>query len=407
MNTSKAQKQLQYIQDFLIKIAGGDYDSKLPIINENDEQLVAVQVGINMLVEELKETTISRVFLDSIYNGINDILIVLNENGEIQNVNHVAASLLLYSESELANEPVQKLIEINDVDNAKNCIKNAFQHSKIEEEGLNFTSKNGLIIPMACSFSPLYGANKKITGVLLVAKNISTLINAKNQLQDKNDELNLFVYKASHDLKSPVTSMMGLMSLLNTCKDVQEMKIYTKMMDECIGKLNTVISDLLVLGQITYGELEYSEIDIEEVIGTTLKSIEFVDGFKEISFNITVEEKAKLIKTEKGLFQTILLNLIDNSIKYRQEGSAASYIKINVSAKEKGILVEIADNGIGIAEQQQANVFKMFYRATSASKGSGLGLYIVKTSVLKLGGVISIDSVLGEGTTFKMYIPHH
>jgi signal transduction histidine kinase len=239
----------------------------------------------------------------------------------------------------------------------------------------------------------------------LVAKNITALLNAKNQLQDKHDELALFVYKASHDLKSPVASMMSLMDLHNESKDENEKELYLKMISDCTFKLNTVISDLLILGKITNTELEYEIVEIKPLIDSILKSIEFMEGFKHIALNIHIDEDSKSIITEMGLLRTILLNLIDNAIKYRKKGSEPSLINIHISTKENGILFNIMDNGIGIAESQQPSIFKMFYRATSASRGSGLGLYIVKTGLLKLGGTISFESTFGIGTTFSIFIP--
>lgn len=403
---NKAQQQLQYIEDFLIKIGNGDYDSKLPLTDEKDEQLLAVQVGINMLVEELKETTISTVFLNSIYNGINDILIVLNQKGEIQNTNPAVEAVLLYTSAELLQLSVEKLIQVGDIESVRTSIKSAYEQNKIQELGLNLIAKDNSVIPVSCTFSPLYNNQLEHSGVLLVAKNITALLNAKNQLQDKNDELNLFIYKASHDLKSPVASMMGLMALHKESNDADEKDMYCDKIAECTTKLNTIISDLLVLGRITYGDLEYETVDIKQVIDAILKSIEFMHGFKDIAFNIVIEDQAKSIKTEKGLFQTVLLNLIDNAVKYHKKGAEPSYINIRVSNHENGILFKIEDNGIGIAANQQASIFKMFYRATSASKGSGLGLYIVKTSVLKLGGSITFESTLGKGTSFSVYLPN-
>ncbi|MFY9310748.1 MAG: PAS domain-containing sensor histidine kinase [Bacteroidia bacterium] len=402
---SQAQQQLQYIQDFLIKIADGDYNSKLPVIDNTDEQLVAVQVGINMLVEELKSSTISRSFLNSIYNGINDILIVLDDDGKIQATNHVVDSLLSYSGNELYKQPIEKLIQLNDIDTVRNCIKNAYEQDKIQEVGINLVAKDKTVIPVACSFSPLHDAQNNTTSILLVAKNMSSLINAKNQLQDKNDELNLFVYKASHDLKSPVSSMISVMNLLKKSENVSEMQLYIKMVDECITKLNTIISDLLVLGQITYGELECEKVDAKELIDTILESIEFIREFKDIDFDINIEESARFVFTEKGLLRTVFLNLIDNAIKYSKKRDVPSYIRIKLSPYKNGIVFTVEDNGIGIAQHQQENVWKMFYRATAISKGSGLGLYIVKTSVAKLGGTISLESEFDKGSVFKVYIP--
>ncbi len=358
-----------------------------------------------MLVEELNETTISRVFLNSIYNGINDVLIVLNEKGEIQNTNHVVEDLLFYSQGELSNQSIEKLFPISDIDNVRNSIRTTYEQNKIKEIGLNLKAKDNSIIPVSCSFSPLHNNKQEYSGTLLVAKNITALLDAKSQLQEKNDELNLFVYKASHDLKSPVASMLALMALHNESENVQEKAIYIEKIGECTSKLNIIMSDLLILGRITYGELEFERTDIKGIIDNILKSIEFVEGFKEIDFNIVIEDQAKFINTEKGLFQTILLNLIDNAVKYRKNTEDRSFVNIHVSNHEKGILIKIEDNGIGIAEAPQGSIFKMFYRATSSSKGTGLGLYIVKTSVLKLGGTISFESTLGKGSSVTVYLP--
>lgn len=404
---SKDHSQLQYVQDFLTKIAEGDYNAKLLVNDGKDEKLAEVQAGINMLVEKLKATTISRVSLDSIYNGISDILIVLNDKVEIQKTNQVVETLLLYTESELLNQSIGKLIQKTDFDLVRDTIRNTYFEKKLHETAFHFITKENKLIPVSCSFSPLYDPHGKSTGILLIAKNISTLVNAKQQLQDKSDELNLFVYKASHDLKSPVSSIKGIMALLDESKDLNEMKMYYKMVADSTLRLDSIISDLLILGRITYGDLEYEQVDFKQVIDSILKSIEFVDGFKDINFNVVIDDNAQSIRSEKGLLNTILFNLIDNAIKYRQNKSEHSYINIHVSSLDDGILIKIEDNGIGIADLQQANVFKMFYRATSTSKGSGLGLYIVKTSVLKLGGTIALESTFGKGTTFLLKLPGH
>ncbi len=404
---ASTDRQLQYMQDFLINIAHGDFDAKLNISDESDEELVAMQVGINMLVEELKSTTISRVFLNSIYDGINDILIVLNENGEIQKTNHLVETLLQYSESELTNRPIDKILELGDFETVKEYIKNAFEKGKIQEAGLNFIKKDNSKIPVSCSFSALYNKLNQPSGVLLVAKNITALLQAKNQLQDKNDELNLFVYKASHDLKGPVSSMQGIMNLTKKTENVDELKMYCKLMEDCTKKLDSIISDLLVLGKVTYGDLKYETIDIRSKIEEIVHSFEFTEGREDIDFKIVISDEVKYIITERELLHTILLNLIENAFKYRQKKAERSFIHIVISANNKGVLFTIKDNGIGIDDSMQENVFKMFYRATYTSKGSGLGLYIVKMSVLKLGGTISLQSTLDKGTTFTLLLPSH
>ena len=397
--------QLKYIQDFLIELAEGNFSSRLDIFSDDSEHSQSVKIGINMLVEELRTTTTSKIFLNSIYDGINDILIVLDGEGKIQRVNKVVENTLFYNEAELLNKSIETVIHSSDIDLVKKCIHSAYDLSEIQEVGLNFTSKNNTVIPVSCSISVLQDNKNEKSGVLLVAKNITALLSTRDQLQAKNDELNLFVYKASHDLKSPVTSMMGLIGLINKTQDVDEIKNYCKMVEKCTEKLDSVLNELLVLGHITYGELEFSSVNVKNLTDDILSSIQFVDNFKLVTTSVNIHDNISEIITEKGLLRTILFNLIDNGIKYCNPLADNPFLNVDIKQFDKGIMIRVEDNGIGIQKEFQANIFKMFYRANYISKGSGLGLYIVKTSVAKLEGSIKFECEHMKGCTFEIYIP--
>lgn len=404
---SSSSKQLQYMQQFLIQIANGNFDAKLSVSDETSEELVAMQVGINMLVEELKTSTISRVFLNSIYDGINDVIIVLNEHAQIQKANHLVEKILGYSESDLQDQSIDKIIPDQNNTSTKEYIEKVYKYKTTQEVGLNIVAKSGIHIPFSCSFSLLYNNEHSPSGVLLAAKNITALLQAKNQLQEKNDELNLFVYKASHDLKSPVSSMQGIISLINKSNDINEIKMYCRLMEECSQKLDSIISDLLILGRITYRELNHEKINLNDLLGEIINTIKLsIDDPDQIEFTVTIDPKAECIVTERELLNTILVNLIENAVKYKKQRLEKSYVHITVFPKETGVLFVIEDNGIGIEKQLQPNIFRMFYRATYVSKGTGLGLYIVKTGVSKLGGHVSFESDTSIGTSFKIYIPN-
>lgn len=401
----KTGNELKYIQDFLIELAQGNFSSRLAFNQGDDEQSQSVKAGINMLVEELSATTTSKIFLNSIYDGINDILIVLDSDGKIQKTNKVVEHMLLYPESELLAKPIDTLVHSSDIDLVKNCIRSAYNLSELQEVGVNFTTKENIIIPVSCSISVLQDNKNIRSGVLLVAKNISALLSTRDQLQAKNDELNLFVYKASHDLKSPVTSMMGLMGLINRSNNLDEIKNYCRMVEKCTEKLDSVLNELLVLGHITYGELEYSKVNIGEMIDEILSSIQFVDNFNNVKKNITIHDDITEIVTEKGLLKTILFNLIDNGIKYYNPKAKEPFLNVEIKTTKDGISILVQDNGQGIQQEFQPNIFKMFYRANYVSKGSGLGLYIVKTSVTKLAGSILFESEYMQGCRFEIRIP--
>lgn len=394
-------QQWEDVQDFLINLASGDTSFMNNVVFENNEQIVALQTGISMLVEELKATTISRSFFNSIYNGINDLILVFDKDGTIKNVNHIVLETLGFSKFELIEQSVHKLIQNDSVAAFYNAIRNILHQKDI---GLNLVSKQNKIIPVSCSFSSIYDSNRHCENILLVAKNMTVLLATKEQLAAKNDELNLFVYKASHDLKSPISSMQGLMHLVNQSNDLSELKEYYGKVSECLVKFDSIIKELLVLGRITYGELKNELVDIKKIIESTLISLQFVNGFKDVSININISEDAHWIKTEVGLLTTIFGNLIDNAIKYRNV-RVPSFIEIEIVKIDSKIIITIKDNGIGIDKSALANLFKMFFRATNESHGSGLGLYIVKTSVEKLGGTISVASELRIGSTFEIRLP--
>jgi signal transduction histidine kinase len=99
-------------------------------------------------------------------------------------------------------------------------------------------------------------------------------------------------------------------------------------------------------------------------------------------------------------------NIISNAVRYRDKGKHDSFIQIDIYADEERAIIRFSDNGIGIANEYVGNVFKMFYRATTDSKGSGLGLYIVKSAVEKLQGTINVESELGQGASFIIEIPN-
>jgi signal transduction histidine kinase len=166
--------------------------------------------------------------------------------------------------------------------------------------------------------------------------------------------------------------------------------------------LDGILNELLIIGKITHGELDFKRIDVAGILKDVLEGVVTINSGVTVKLNI--DKSIKFILSEKGLFQSILFNLISNAFKYRNTFKVP-YLKINVTKKDKGILITIEDNGVGIREEDQTNLFKMFYRANTSYDGTGLGLYIVKTSLNKLGGEVSLKSTAGVGSTFYVYLP--
>lgn len=226
---------------------------------------------------------------------------------------------------------------------------------------------------------------------------------AERKLDLKMKELSTFSYKASHDLRSPLTSLRGLIKIAVEESKDPVMSKYLGMICESTGKMDAILQDLIAVALITDGELQKSEINFKELLNEILLTIKFLPGFDKVTITDEIN-MTEPFYTDKQCLHSVLFNLISNSIKYR-DSSKKSIVNITIKEEEKGTSILISDNGIGILPELQEKVFEMFYRATEKSSGSGLGLYIVATTLEKLNGDIKLTSEIGEGTSFAIQLP--
>jgi len=228
---------------------------------------------------------------------------------------------------------------------------------------------------------------------------------AESKLKETNTELETFLYKASHDLKGPLSSMYGLINIANEETKDPLVKKYLDLIGTSVNKLDNILEELMQITIIKQGKIQKEPVKINSVIKDTLQTFESYEGFDEI--NIKIDNRLKSpINSDSGLLKTILRNLIENAIKYRRDDANNPFVNISVNKNLENMIVEIADNGKGIPKKYQQQIFDMFFRATESSKGSGLGLYIVKNAVEKLGGTIKIKSQPKIGTTFTVSLPN-
>jgi signal transduction histidine kinase len=223
----------------------------------------------------------------------------------------------------------------------------------------------------------------------------------QSRLETANTELNNFMYRSSHDLKGPIASIIGITNLAK--KEMGE-DVYIRMITECATRLNTTLDDLLGTTRVTSGIMRITAVNVEELAQQVVHDLRNADYAAKVRIQVEIE-KELVLHTDDISFRAILQNLVDNSLKYKDPAKPESWIKIAAAAKENGVYLEVADNGQGIEKDQQPKVFGMFVRSSFNSRGSGLGLYIVKKSIEKLGGKIELESAMGVGTTFRIFLP--
>jgi signal transduction histidine kinase len=229
------------------------------------------------------------------------------------------------------------------------------------------------------------------------------LVQQNEQLEKVNQELDRFVYSVSHDLRSPLSSILGLTNLAKRTSSPEERQEYLSMIEDRIKVQDQFIHDIMEYSRNVRTHLSISEVNVTQLVREVKEGLRFVEGASRIAFHVPGEDV--IVRTDLHRMNVILSNLIGNAIKYHDLKKDSPYIKIDVGVVEGSLLLEIADNGHGIEAEHQARVFDMFYRATELSKGSGLGLYIVKEAIGKLGGSIELQSQPGEGTRFKISVP--
>jgi signal transduction histidine kinase len=237
-------------------------------------------------------------------------------------------------------------------------------------------------------------------------KSAEVALRAQNeQLVKINKELDSFVYSVSHNLRAPLMSVLGLVNILQLENGQSSNEHYFGMMQASIYKLDETLKEILEYSRNARSEVNISKVNISHVVEECFERLMYIAGSDSIIKTIKIEGEEN-IYSDSYRIGLIMSNLISNAIKYRDEQKPASQIDILVSVSADEIHIVFRDNGVGIQDEYLTKIFNMFFRATEKSEGAGLGLYIVKETIDKLGGSIRVNSVFGEGTTFFIQLPN-
>jgi PAS domain S-box-containing protein len=219
------------------------------------------------------------------------------------------------------------------------------------------------------------------------------------ELLKTNAELDRFVYSVSHDLRSPLTSILGLLSFIEGESLEPDTLEHAEMIHKSINRLDEFIKNILSYSRNNRTGLEIEKIPIQKKILAIVDRLQSMKEAKEIHYEIDIIEQQPFY-TDRLRFKTILENLISNAIKHHKEEICGRYIKITGQSDRDKLQLIIADNGIGIDPVYHQKIFDMFFRLSGKKDGSGIGLYIVKDTIEILQGSIEIQSNKGTGTKF-------
>lgn len=235
-------------------------------------------------------------------------------------------------------------------------------------------------------------------------RNARELVNSNAMLTKSNEELDRFVYSTSHDLRAPLASVLGLLSLSNKSENTTEIKQYLGMMEQRVNSLDNFIKDITDYSRNNRVQVSFSKIKLYSLAHEVWESLRYTLGAEVIVFKIKIPSDLE-VETDPIRLRTILSNLLSNAIRYHDHRKENKFIKLSCQQTDQSFSLHIEDNGQGIDPEYQKRIFDMFFRANESSQGSGLGLYIVKETITKLSGSIQLQSVPSIGSTFTVKLP--
>jgi ligand-binding sensor domain-containing protein/signal transduction histidine kinase len=235
-----------------------------------------------------------------------------------------------------------------------------------------------------------------------VEKRTSSLREINEELINANNELDKFIYRASHDLKGPIARLLGVSVLAKMDNKDEALKEYIELIEKGAVDINKVLNKLNYIHFINREHIQTEIIDFDKIVKSSNSNLSNYIDLEYLNVNIHHEDKFQL-RSDHKLMSIILENLLENAVIFRKTKQAN--IDIHLEVNQRHVVIQVRDDGTGIMKEYQDKVFEMFFRGSEKSKGNGLGLYLVKKAVQKLQGNISLESNEGQYTVFTISLP--
>lgn len=225
----------------------------------------------------------------------------------------------------------------------------------------------------------------------------------EEKIEKVSEELEIFLYRSSHNLRRPITTIYGLIELMKIDKSDGMVDYVLEHIKQTATDMDTMLHKLLMLNEVDHAENYNTEhIDFYHLV-SKLVDEDFSHLFQQMSLKI---DGNAAFPTKPYLLKTIVSNLIENAVNFRKMNrQEKGELLIKLGESQENINIEITDNGVGIFPEVQKRIFDMFYVGSEQSKGNGLGLYVANRALRRMGGDIKVYSKPDELTTFTLNIP--
>ncbi|AKD05856.1 hypothetical protein PKOR_20270 [Pontibacter korlensis] len=359
--------------------------------------------------EDLKESEEkSRLLIDSVKDYS---ILMLNPDGIIMSWNSGAERIKGYKASEIIGKHFSIFYNREAIASGfpQFELKTALANGQFEDEGWRIR-KDGSAFWANVVISPIYNLDKRLLGFAKITRDMTEhrrneeLMRRNSELMRINNELDSFVYTASHDLKSPIVNLEGLISALeeDLGPDAAKHQMLLSRMGGAINTLKNVINDLSDVTKLQHVKEAPENVNIQGMVEEVKESLSDVIAASKAEIEVNLVGFDNLRYPRKNL-RSIIFNLVSNAIKYADPQRAPKVV-VTTSVSETGdCVLSVKDNGLGIAENQLDKIFAMFKRVHDHVEGSGIGLYLVKKILDNSGDKITVKSELGKGTEFNVY----
>lgn len=248
--------------------------------------------------------------------------------------------------------------------------------------------------------------------IRVAIENAYDLYKTRCELQSKvvdlekiNHELSRFIYSASHDLRAPLATVLGLVRVARLEVKEEVAMDYFDKVETSVQKLDILVNHIIDYYKNSRAEDHLREIHLEDMLDDILESMKSDRGSDDAKVEIKVTQEVPFIADEFRL-RIILSHLISNAIKFKKADQKKARVEIDFSSNAKEAHIAVRDQGMGILKEHLEKVFQMFFKTKVKKSGSGLGLYIVKEALTKMNGEIEVNSKTGEGSEFFITIPN-
>lgn len=259
------------------------------------------------------------------------------------------------------------------------------------------------ILHVEWNTSVLLDHDGSVDSIMAIANDVTSREQAFSQLKASHRELDNFIYKASHDLRGPLARMQGIVSLgLMEAKEKLS-RDYFAMLQVTGTQLNNILSRLLMIYDINHHNMVWEKVTLKRKIQSELEKLRNENDHFKIRFHFDIED-GLTCETDLVLFGIVIRNMFDNALFFRDKKEISVKIEASKVYYEK-LMIRISDNGVGIPPSARDKVFDMFFHGAARSGGTGLGLYMAKKAVERLGGGIRLASGEPKNTAFEIVLP--